>query len=108
MAGTDEGGQGLAVHGDQRFLEGDALVARQHGLSCADLAVTTTNDGWHVRDLVAPGFALAHAPAQELERRQEEVRDDVRLEPPRLRSLHVFADRTDLAGIQRIASQRPL
>src|SRR5260221_7783941 len=105
MARTDEGGQWLAGHSDQRFLEGDALVARQHRLPCADLAVTTTNDGRHVRDLIPSSFSHAHTAAQELERRQEEVCDEVRLEPPRLRSLHIFADRTYLAGIQRITRQ---
>src|SRR6266700_7858113 len=108
MAGADEGGKGLAGQGDQRFLKGDTLVARQHRLPRADLAVTTTNDSWHMRDLIPSSFAHAHAAAQELERRQEEVRDEMWLEPPRLRSLHLFADRPDLAGIQRITSQCPL
>ena len=43
MARADEGGQRLAVRRDQRLLEGDALVARQHRLADADQAVAVAH-----------------------------------------------------------------
>ena len=43
MARADEGGQRLALRRDQRLLEGDALVARQHRLADADQAVAVAH-----------------------------------------------------------------
>ena len=43
MARADEGGQRLALRRDQRLLEGDALVARQHRLADADQAVAVAD-----------------------------------------------------------------
>ena len=58
MARTDEGGQRLALRRDQRLLEGDALVARQHRLADADQAVAVADRRRDVGDLVAARLAL--------------------------------------------------
>jgi hypothetical protein len=43
MTGADERGQRLALRRDQRLLEGDALVARQHGFADADQSVAVAH-----------------------------------------------------------------
>jgi hypothetical protein len=45
MAGADKGGQRLALRRDQGFLEGDALIARQHRFADADQAVAVAHRG---------------------------------------------------------------
>ena len=59
MAGADEGRERLALRRDQLLLEGDALVARQHRLADADLAVAVADRRRDVGDLVAARLALA-------------------------------------------------
>ena len=58
MAGTDECRQRLALWRNQRLLEGDALVSRQHRLADADQAVTIAHRRGNVRHLVAARLAL--------------------------------------------------
>ena len=58
MARTDEGGERLALRRDQRLLEGDALVARQHRFADADQAVAVAHRRRDVGDLVAARLAL--------------------------------------------------
>src|SRR5262249_57874571 len=67
MAGADEGGQRLARLADQLLLEGDPLVALEHGLPAADLPITIADQGRDVLDLVALGLALVDRAAQPLE-----------------------------------------
>ena len=64
MAGADEGRQGLALRRDEGFLEGDALVARQHRLADADEAVAVADGGWHMGDLIAARLPLADRPPE--------------------------------------------
>src|SRR2546421_12426806 len=62
MAGAEEDSKRLAGHRDQRFLEGDTLIAWQHRLTRADLAVTGANDSGYVGDLIPSSFTHAHTP----------------------------------------------
>src|SRR5436189_145078 len=80
---------------NERLLEGDAFVARQHGFADADQPVAVAHGRGHVRDLVATWLALLCRPAQPLERLQEEGLDVVRLEPPGLGPLHLLTDAID-------------
>ena len=43
VAGADEGRQGLARRRDEGFLEGDALVARQHRFTDANEAIAVAD-----------------------------------------------------------------
>ena len=61
VARADEGRERLALRRDQVLLEGDALVARQHRIARADLAVAVAHRRGHVGDLVAARLALADA-----------------------------------------------
>ena len=108
MTGTDERGEGLALRRDEGLLEGDALVASHHGIADPDQAVPVADRRGHMGDLVAAGFALHGASAQAPERLQEEGLDVVRLEPARLRTLHVLSYPMDSARIHRVVRQGPL
>ena len=77
MAGTDEGGGGLAAVGDQRLFEGDAFVAAQHVHAGADGPLDVAQRGGHVGDLVAAVLALAGASAHALEGFQKKGLDVV-------------------------------
>src|SRR5439155_15304870 len=48
---TDEGGEGLARRRDQVLLEGNTLVAGQHGIARADLSVPVAHRRGDVGDL---------------------------------------------------------
>ena len=64
VARTDKGRQGLALRRNEGFLEGDALVARQHRLADADEAVAVADGGWHMRDLIAARLPLPRRPTE--------------------------------------------
>ena len=108
VAGADEGGQRLALGRDQRLLEGDALVARQHGLADADQAVAVADRGRDVGDLVAARLALLGGAAEALEGLEEEGLDVVRLQAAGLGALHVLADAVDAAGVHGVVGERAL
>ena len=108
MAGADESGQGLALRRQQGFLEGDALIARQHRLPDADEPVAAADGGRNVRHLVAVRLTLADRPAKLRKGFEEEGLDVVRLEPLGLGALHVLADAGDLAGVHRVLGQGTL
>ena len=108
MARADEGGQRLARRRDQRLLEGDALVARQHRLADADQAVAVAHRRRDVGDLVAARLALLGRAAQALEGLEEEGLDVVRLQAAGLGPLHLLADALDPAGVHRVVGERAL
>ena len=108
VPGTHERRQGLALRRHQRFLERDALVARQHRLADADQTVPIPNRRGNVGDLVAPGLALLRGAAQALERFAEERLDVVRLQTPCFGPHHVLADALHAAGIHRVVRKSPL
>jgi hypothetical protein len=108
MARADESRQGLPRWGDEVLLEGDPLVAMQHGLAGADQPVALAYDRRDVGDLVAAGLPLAHGATKPTERLQEERLDVVGLEPPRLGPLHVLADALKARGIEDVVDQRLL
>src|SRR5439155_438121 len=105
VAGADEGGQRLALRRDERFLEHDALVARQHRLADADQTVTVAHWGGHVRDLVAACLALPDRATKPLESFEEEGLDVVWLQAARLGALHFLADAVDATRIHGVMSQ---
>ena len=108
MAGADEGGERLAGRRDQRLLEGDAFVARQHRLADPDHPVAAAHEGRDVRHLVAARLALPRRPAEPPERLAEERLDVVWLEAARLRPLHLFADALHARGVHRVVDELPL
>ena len=62
VAGADEGRQGLALRRDEGFLEGDALVARQHRFTDADEAIAVADGRWHMGHFIAARLPLASRP----------------------------------------------
>lgn len=108
VAGADEGGERLAGRRDQRLFEGDALVACEHRITGADLAVAVAHRRGDVRELVAARLAFARAAAQALEGFEEERLDVVRLQPPRLGTLHVLAHACDAARVHRVVCEGAL
>jgi len=68
VARTDERRQGLAERGDEVLLEGDPLVAAEHGLASADQSVAAPHAPRYVSDLVPTGLALAHGATEPTER----------------------------------------
>ena len=81
VAWTNEGGQRLPLGSDERFLEGDALIAGQHRFADADQPVAVAYLGGYVGNLEAAGFFLSGVAAQALEGFEEEGFDVVRLQP---------------------------
>jgi len=72
VARADEGHKRLALRRDERLLEGDPLIARQHRFADADEAVAVADGGWSVGHLVAARLPLAYRPAKLLEGFKEE------------------------------------
>src|SRR5438876_6066535 len=89
---TDEGGEGLARWGDQVLLEGNTLVARQHGIARAALSVPVAHERGHVGDLVAARLTLTQSATQTPEGFEKERFDVVGLQAPRLGAFHLLAD----------------
>ena len=108
MTGADEGGQRLALRRDQRLLERDALVARQHRLADTDQAVAIAHRRRNVGDLVAARLPLLGRAAEPLEGFEEERLDVVRLQATGVGAFHVFADAVHAAGIHGVVGERPL
>ncbi len=101
MTGTNELSQGLARDRDQFFVEGDTLVTLKQRRSDCYLATSAPERCRDVGDLIASPFTLGNAAAQAHETIDEEGSDEVRLELPRLSSLHVFLDKSDIGGCAR-------
>ena len=93
---------------DQRLLEGDALVARQHRFTDADQAVPIPNRRGNVGDLVAPSLTLFRGAAQSLERFAEERLDVVRLQTACFGPHHVLADALHAACVHGVVRKSPL
>lgn len=64
MAGTDEGGERLAVRRDQRFLKGDALITRQHRLTGSDQTIAIAYRRWDMGDFNS-GASRAGGPCRQ-------------------------------------------
>ena len=79
VPGTHERGQRLTLRRNQRFLEGDALVARQNRLAETNQTVSIPNERGNVGDLVASNLALLGRAAQAFKRFAKERLDVVRL-----------------------------
>jgi hypothetical protein len=89
----------------QRLLEGDALVARQHGLARADQAVAVAHGSGHMGDLIAARLACLAESAQTLESLVEERLDVVRLEAPGIGALHLLTDALHAAHVHGVMRQ---
>ena len=72
MAGTDEGGERLALRRDQRLLKGDALIARQHRFTRSDQTVAIAHRRRDMGDFIAARLALAGRAAELTESFEEE------------------------------------
>ena len=107
MTRADERRPAAGRAGDQRLLEGDALVTGEHRLADADQAVAVAHRGRDVGDLVAARLPLLGRPAQEPEGLVEEGLDVVRLKASGLGALHVLADAVDPAGVHGVVGERP-
>jgi hypothetical protein len=92
----------------QRLLEGDALVARQHGLARADQAVAVAHGSGHMGDLIAARLACLAESAQTLESLVEERLDVVRLEAPGIGALHLLTDALHAAHVHGVMRQSAL
>src|SRR5712691_1331397 len=108
MARTDEGRQGLALRRDERLLEGNALVARQHWLTNADEAVAVTDRGWHMRDLIAARLPLAGRSTKLLKRFEEERLNVMRLQTARLSAFHLLTHPGHAARVHGVMRQGTL
>ena len=108
MTRADEGGQRLARRRHERFLEGDALVARQHRLADADQAVAVAHGCGDVRHLVTTRLALLRVAAEPLKCFEEEGLDVVRLQTAGFGALHVFADAVHAARVHGVVRQGAL
>lgn len=108
VAGADECSQRLSLRCDERFFEGDPLVARKHGLTGADQPVAAADGRRHVAHLEAARLALADGSAEPGEGFFEEGLDVVRLESAGVRALHLLADLLDAARIHGVLRQGPL
>src|SRR5439155_1720806 len=100
--------QRLASWRNQRLLEGDALVARQHRLAKAGQSVAIADRRRDVRHFVAARFSLLRRAAKSLERLEEERLDVVGLETARLSALHVLADTVHAAQVHHVVSEGAL
>src|ERR1700737_1864955 len=90
MTWTDEGGERLALRCDQRFLKGDALVARQHRFTRSDHAVAVAHRRRDMGDFIPARLALPRCAAKLSECFQEERLDVVRLQSARFCALHIL------------------
>jgi hypothetical protein len=108
VAGADEGRQRLALGRDEGFLEGDALITRQHGFADADEAIPVAHRGRNMGDLEAAGLALPGVAAELFEGFEKEGFDVVRLQAAGIGALHVLADalHTALASMLSCTSWR--
>src|SRR5690606_4332027 len=97
MTGTDESSKGFPWNRDQVLLEGDPLVAREHGIGLSDQPIALPHGSWNVRDLVAAILSLPCGAAEIPESLEKELLDVVRLQPSRFRSLHLLSDASDAA-----------
>src|SRR4051812_27532016 len=102
VAGTDEGRQLLALRRHERLFEYDALVTLQDGCADAYRAIPISNRGRYIGDFVTSKLPLARGAAQALESFQKEGFDVVRLQPPSLCALHLFAHSRDATCIHRV------
>src|SRR5262245_37823159 len=108
MAGTDKGREGLALRRNEGFLEGDALVARQHWLTDADEAVAVADGRWHMGDLIAARLPLAGRPPELLEGFEKERLDVVRLQPAGLGAFHLLTHPGHAARVHGVMRQGTL
>src|SRR5579859_2149308 len=108
MARAHERRQRWALWCYQRLLEGDAFVACQHGLTNPDQAIAVAHRPRDMRHLVATRLTLLDRPPEPIERLQKKGLDIVRLEPPRVGALHLFADAIDAACIHAVVRQGAL
>ncbi len=102
MPGADECRERLSRRRDEVFLEGDALVFREHGVARSGLAVAVADRGRDVRDFVPSGLPHSDGSPEPPEGFEKERLDVVRLQPPRLRALHVLPDAGDAACVHDV------
>ena len=108
MPGTDEGSERLPLRRDEWFVEGDALVARQHGLADANNAVAVAHWSRNVGNLIAMWLPLLGRSSQALECFKKKRFNVVWLEAPCFRSLHFFTDAVHAARVHRVVRECPL
>ena len=108
MPGTDKGRQGLALRRNEGFLEGNALVAGQHGLAHTDEAVAVADGRGHVGHLIAARLPLPHGPSELLEGFEEKRLDVVGLQPTGLGAFHLLAHPGYPAGVHGVMRQGAL
>jgi hypothetical protein len=84
--------QGLALWRHKIFLKGNALIARQDGLTDPNQAIAIPHRGWDIGNLIPTRLALLDAAPQTLEGFQEEGFDIVRLQAARFCAFHIFSD----------------
>ncbi len=106
MAGCDE--FGLWRAGEMRLVEGDAGVAIEDRIGAADQPVSLLQDAGHSQDLESTLLARGHPAAKKGEGLAKEGPDEMRLEPARLRALHLLADFGDGRGVHALGRQLPL
>src|SRR2546425_9892640 len=91
MARADEGRQWLALRRDERLLEGDALVARQHRFADPDETVAVADRRRDMGNFVAARLPLAGSTAELLKGFEEKGLDVVRLQAASLGALYLLA-----------------
>src|SRR6476646_6292326 len=106
MARRDEFRLWLSV--DQCLLKCHARISVENGIGASDQTVAFLENTWHSRDLEPACFSFRDAAAHHRECFAEERADEMRLEAPGLRPLHLLADRTDRVRVHPLRSQLAL
>ena len=105
MARTDKGRQRLSLGGHQGFLEGDALVTWEYGLTDTDESVAVTHRGGNVGDFITAGFALLDCAPELFEGFVKEGFDVVGLQAACVGAFHVLPDTLYPASIHGIVGE---
>src|SRR5947209_5896232 len=106
MAGCEQ--LRLRRAGDQHLLKGDARIAVEYRVAPSDQPVPFLEDTGHTSDLETPGLALGDPTAKESESLAEEGADEVRLQAPDLRPLHLLANGRDRVGVEAFRGELAL
>src|SRR6185437_12954934 len=98
----------LSLWCHQGLLEGDAFIARQHGLAEANQPIAIAHRRWYVSDLVTSRLALPDGAPETPKGLEEEGLHIMGLKPARLGTFHLLTNTVNARCVHRIMRKCPI